>query len=55
MEIWIPEKNEIENIIEKVLIKLRNAEKVSDVAEWIEDEFSTLECHISNRARIETK
>ena len=53
MKIFIPSKFAIENMIEGVLSKLRNAKNVSEVEGWIDDELSSLSCHIANRAGIE--
>jgi len=53
LEVWIPEKREIENIFESMFNKLRRAETVSDVEDWLLDEMPVLECHISNRSNVE--
>jgi hypothetical protein len=53
MEVWIPEKWEIENLLESVHLKLKYAEKVSDVSEWAEDQLELIQCHINNRANLD--
>ena len=53
MNIWIPTKQQIENILEDTLNKLKTAQRVSDIQQGLEDELCELECHISNRANIE--
>ena len=55
MEIWIPKKLEIETLLEKVLIRLRKSNNVWEIEEWIDDELSSIGCHVSNRAMLEIK
>ena len=52
-KIFIPSKFGIENMLEKALSKIRNAKTVSEVEGWMDDELSSLSCHIANRAGVE--
>ena len=53
IEIWVPEKWKIESLLVNVADKLKEADLVSDIEEWLCDELSAIECHIANRARRE--
>lgn len=53
INIWIPQKNEIERLLQDILDKLKSAKNISDIEEWIDDALVSLECHVSNRASIE--
>ena len=54
MKIWIPTKCEIENMIADMAEKLKRANEVSDIREWLIDRLCELDCHVDNRAGIET-
>ncbi len=53
MKIWIPEKEGIEQILRIMADKVRAAERIKDIEEWLDDELSSLECHVTNRASME--
>ena len=53
MEIWVPEKQKIEDILRSLADKVRDSEKISDIEEDLLDELSMLDCHVSNRASRE--
>ena len=53
MKIWIPEKTDIENILNEAMMKLKRADLVSDVEEYLTDTLSELDSHVYNRAGIE--
>ena len=52
-KILIPQKNEIEMLLQTVIEKLKSANTVSEIEKWLDDELLSLECHISNRANVE--
>lgn len=48
--VWIPEKKIIESMI---LDALRKSDQVKSVEQYIENELSSIQCHIANRAAVE--
>ena len=55
INVWIPKKNEIETLLRQMADKLSHTEQVCDIEEWLLDQFSELDCHISNRANVERR
>ena len=53
MDIWVPEKQKIEELIRAAADKVKDSDKISDIENWLQDELSMLDCHIANRANIE--
>lgn len=55
MNVWVPEKHQIERMLAEASERLRKAETVSEVADWLCDELGSIECHVYNRANDERK
>ena len=55
MQIWIPTKKEIEELLQKVLNKLQKSDTVWEIEGWVEDELIRLNSHVSNRAMLEVQ
>lgn len=53
LHVWIPAKQDIEMMIQRILDDVRKSDNLSDIEGWIQDELSSIECHISNRASVE--
>jgi len=53
MKVWIPQKIEIEMLLVGAANKIHSSDTVSEVEEWLDNELSLIDCHISNRAGIE--
>lgn len=53
MYIWIPKKHRIEDILRNMADKVRASEQISHIEDWLDDELSALECHVTNRANVE--
>ena len=55
LKVWIPTKTQIEGLLQEVLDKLKAAKTISDVPEeWLDDVLNELQCHVSNRAGVES-
>ena len=55
MEIWVPTKWEIENILQEMVNKVSVADKISDIETYLDDSLSELDYHVTNRANREKK
>ena len=53
VEVWIPEKRKIEDLLRIAADKVKDSERISDIEDWLQDELSMLDCHITNRANVE--
>ena len=53
MKVFIPTKLQIEVKLEKLSCKVKCADKISDIDEYLIDELSQLDCDVENRAGIE--
>lgn len=52
-KVWIPEKFQIVNMLDKLSDKIRMSNTISDIEDDIVDELSSIECHVQNRAIVE--
>jgi hypothetical protein len=55
MEIHIPEKWEIEMMLERLAEKAQKAERIADIETELTDGLSELQCHVYNRASEDGK
>jgi hypothetical protein len=55
MQIYIPEKWEIEMMLQRLAEKAQKAERIADIEGELAEGLSELNCHVYNRAREEGK
>ena len=53
MKVFIPTKLQIEGKLERLRSKVKRADKISDIEEYLIDELSQLDCDVENRASVE--
>jgi len=55
MQIYIPEKWEIEVMLEQLALMAKKAERIADIEDELADGLRELRCHVYNRAREDGK
>lgn len=53
MEIWIPKKHEIENIVRNLADRIKESPNIKDIEEEVDGILSGLQCYVANRADVE--
>ena len=54
MNVWVPKKWEIESMLRDMERRFTDANNVSEVKDWMDDQLNALECHVANRADVES-
>lgn len=55
MPAWVPDKHQLEIILQEIRDKLKSVNTVSEIEGWLDDAIATFECHVYNRAKAERK
>uniref|UniRef100_A0A6M3LK99 Uncharacterized protein n=1 Tax=viral metagenome TaxID=1070528 RepID=A0A6M3LK99_9ZZZZ len=53
MNVWIPQKSQIVNLLQDAVYKLSRAYEVKDVESELDDLLTSIQCHVINRANVE--